>query len=430
MNTRGRLLSAVVVAGLVVGSAAFSSSAEAGGALSPGARICFGVTGRPGDVAVVNLTPVQAAGPGFGLLVSSDIGNPPVASNVNFTPGSIDPNVAFAPIGADGKVCYINSVQSQVDLVADHLGTIASGSFTNANPDGSPRRTVDTRDWRPDVYLNFHGSEGLLGNTDAQWQYVRSNLDGFWGQWSTSARDHATLVQNTIDLTRKVSGRKLITEYPIANGRTSCPTSTNDDYYKEVEREAPDIRYNRVAVGLYAGENPDCWNAVGGIFGAIAKAQSEGFGTVYAIHQATNLIDVGDPNPVWPRITPGSPGDIAYRNAGGVVIECHMDDCLWPGIDQQFFNVIAETHARGQSFVWFTGYYTGSGIGRSGWLAKIQRTYNALAERGLWKPGDAITVINYNGAYPELPERNPDGSPADTVTGVLAWLLEQRPGVR
>ncbi|HEX2785503.1 MAG TPA: hypothetical protein VHN36_18105, partial [Ilumatobacteraceae bacterium] len=141
MNTRGRLLSAVVVAGLVVGLASFSSPAEAGGALSPGARICFGVTGRPGDVAVVNLTPVQAAGPGFGLLVSSDIGNPPVASNVNFTPGSIDPNVAFAPIGADGKVCYINSVQSQVDLVADHLGTIASGSFTNANPDGSPRRT-------------------------------------------------------------------------------------------------------------------------------------------------------------------------------------------------------------------------------------------------------------------------------------------------
>ncbi len=93
----------------------------------------------------MNLTPVLAKGPGNGLLVSSDVVDPPVASNVNFGPGSVDPNVAFAPIGSDGQVCFVNSMHSLVDLVADHLGTIAIESFTPANADATPERSVDTR---------------------------------------------------------------------------------------------------------------------------------------------------------------------------------------------------------------------------------------------------------------------------------------------
>jgi len=393
------------------------------------------VTGAPGDVAVVNLTPVLAEGPGNGLLVSSDITSPPVASNVNFGPGSVDPNVAFAPIGSDGQVCFVNSMHTRVDLVADHLGTIAIESFTPANPDATPKRTVDTRDWRPDVYLNFHGSEQLLGATDAQWQYVRENLDGFWGHWS-SAPDHETQLQNTIELTRKIVGRKLVAEHAIARADGSCIPFMEEDYFyggvpgvanTGVEGRAPDIRYNRVAAALYAGDNPDCWGAAGGIFAAFDEFQGQGYGTVYALYQATNLITVAGAGEGSSTITPGSSGDLAYRNAGAVVIECQMDDCVHPSVSDQFFRVIEETHARGQSFVWFTGYHPESGIGSTGWLAKIQQTYNAIAERGLWRPGDAITLINYYGGYPALPERRPDGTPADTVTGILAWLIEQRP---
>ena len=405
-----------------------------GTTVAPGARVCFGVAGEPGDVAVVNLTPVLAKGPGNGLLVSSDIAAPPVASNVNFGPGSVDPNVAFAPIGSDGQVCFVNSVHSQVDLVADHLGTIAIESFTPANPDATPKRTVDTRDWRPDVYLNFHGSEQLLGDTDAQWQYVRENLDGFWGHWSSVSGQEAQFRQH--DRTHP-QGRR-----PQARRRTrhrqrrrSCGSFMEDCFYagvpgvagSGVEGRAPDIRYDRVGAALYAGDNPNCWGAVGGISAMFEKFQGQGYPTVYALYQATNLIDVGYPVAEYPRITPGSSGDLAYRNAGAVVIECQMDDCLHPGIREQFFRVIEETHARGQSFVWFTGYHPESGIGSSGWLAKIQQTYNAIAAAGLWRPGDAVTLINYYGSYPALPERNADGTPADTVTGILAWLLEQRP---
>jgi len=118
---------------------------KGGTTVGPSGRLCFAVAGLPGDAAIVNLTPVQAQGAGNGQLISSDVATPPVASNVNFGPGTIDPNVAVAPIGTDGKVCYSNSVHTSVDLVADHLGTIAADAYTTATPSGAPDRKVDTR---------------------------------------------------------------------------------------------------------------------------------------------------------------------------------------------------------------------------------------------------------------------------------------------
>jgi len=116
-----------------------------GAAPGPNARVCVGVAGPAGGAALVNLTPVAAAGLGNGQLVSSDVAQPPVASNVNFGPGTIDPNVAVAPIGADGKVCYVNSEHTTVQLIADHLITLAGDAVTLATPSGAPDRRVDTR---------------------------------------------------------------------------------------------------------------------------------------------------------------------------------------------------------------------------------------------------------------------------------------------
>jgi hypothetical protein len=115
-----------------------------GGRVAPGGRLCFAVSGAPGDAAVVNLTPVEADNGGYGLLVSSDV-PAPLASNVNYAPGTIDPNVAVAPIGSDGKVCYVNSPLASVHLVADHLGTIRSSAYVPAVQSGAPDRKVDTR---------------------------------------------------------------------------------------------------------------------------------------------------------------------------------------------------------------------------------------------------------------------------------------------
>ncbi len=122
-----------------------TSSAPAMADVAPSGRLCFEVAGSPGDVALVNLTPVLAQGPGFGQLISSNIASAPDASNVNFDLGTIDPNVAAAPIGSDNKVCYVNSNRSSVDLIADHLGTIDGTAYTNATPSGAPSRKIDTR---------------------------------------------------------------------------------------------------------------------------------------------------------------------------------------------------------------------------------------------------------------------------------------------
>src|SRR5690606_4998254 len=115
------------------------------GPVGPGGRVCFGVVGAAGDAAIVNVTPVLASNPGNGQLVSSDVASPPVASNVNFVPGSVDPNVAVATIGSDGQVCYVNSGHASVHVIADHLGTIGAAAYQPASNSGAPVRTLDTR---------------------------------------------------------------------------------------------------------------------------------------------------------------------------------------------------------------------------------------------------------------------------------------------
>lgn len=102
---------------------------DAAGAIKPGERRCFTVPGNRGDGAAINLTPVRASAAGDGILVSSDITQRPRATNVNFAPGTIDPNMAIPEIGADGKVCFFNSQFGTVDLVADYLGTFENAAF-------------------------------------------------------------------------------------------------------------------------------------------------------------------------------------------------------------------------------------------------------------------------------------------------------------
>jgi hypothetical protein len=95
--------------------------------------------------AVVNLTPAQALGAGFGELVSSDVAAATGSSNVNYRPSTVDPNVAVAQIGADGEVCFINGPTASVHLIAAHLGTIDADSYTPATTSGEPDRKIDTR---------------------------------------------------------------------------------------------------------------------------------------------------------------------------------------------------------------------------------------------------------------------------------------------
>ncbi len=111
------------------------------------------VTGRGGVPAsgvgavILNVTAVTPTGPGF-LSVYPSGGAVPNASNLNFTPGQVVPNLVVAKVGAGGKVSIKNSSPGVTHVVADVAGFFADG--TVAEPGGltavSPSRLLDTRD--------------------------------------------------------------------------------------------------------------------------------------------------------------------------------------------------------------------------------------------------------------------------------------------
>lgn len=119
-------------------------SVNAGAAVGPRERYCVTAAGaEPGDFVGVNITPVGAGAPGFGTLHSSD--DPPgPTSNVNFGAGTVDPNVAFAEVGADGRICFTNSMHGPVHLILDEMIVADSDAFRPPTADGSTR-LVDTR---------------------------------------------------------------------------------------------------------------------------------------------------------------------------------------------------------------------------------------------------------------------------------------------
>ncbi len=73
---------------------------------------------------------------------------PGVVSNVNFGPGTFDPNLAMTRVGADGKVCFTNSVHGAVDVIIDAQVIGDAAAFTLPSADGSVR-ILDTREARP-----------------------------------------------------------------------------------------------------------------------------------------------------------------------------------------------------------------------------------------------------------------------------------------
>ncbi len=138
----GLIVASLATAGRV--ASASDASADGPDRIAPSGSRCFDVSGDPGDLAVINLTPVRATGPGYGSL-SSAKGDATEVSNVNYAAGTIDPNIAVATIGADQQVCFHNSAQATVDLVADQLATITADAATAI----TPRRVIDTRTSSP-----------------------------------------------------------------------------------------------------------------------------------------------------------------------------------------------------------------------------------------------------------------------------------------
>lgn len=112
--------------------------------LAASGSVCFSVSGAdPGAFGGVNITPIGAVSPGYGVLRSSDDAAGDI-SNVNFGPGTVDPNFAIAHVGTDGDVCVTNSVHGPVDVIVDAQVVAAAGTFFTPTLGGAVR-LGDTR---------------------------------------------------------------------------------------------------------------------------------------------------------------------------------------------------------------------------------------------------------------------------------------------
>lgn len=115
-----------------------------GATLAPNVTICAPAVGaQPGDFVAVNLTPTRSSGPGDGVLHSSD--DPAGGtSSVNFVANSANPNLGFAKVGTDGKICFTNSNSATTDIVLDEVAVMSPAAFAPPSPTGAVR-ILDTR---------------------------------------------------------------------------------------------------------------------------------------------------------------------------------------------------------------------------------------------------------------------------------------------
>ena len=116
--------------------------------LAASGSVCFAVAGSvAGEFVGVNVTPVGATTFGFGTVHLSG-SEPGEVSNVNFGPGTVDPNFAMTRVGVDGRVCFTNSVHGAVDVIIDAQVIGAAEAFRLPSAGGSVR-ILDTREARP-----------------------------------------------------------------------------------------------------------------------------------------------------------------------------------------------------------------------------------------------------------------------------------------
>jgi hypothetical protein len=102
------------------------------GAIAPDGTLSLQVTGRDGvpasgvSAVVLNVTVAGSTGAGY-ITAYADGTDRPTASNLNFVPGQLVPNLVVVPVSDDGKVALYNSPGGATQLVADVAGYYLAG---------------------------------------------------------------------------------------------------------------------------------------------------------------------------------------------------------------------------------------------------------------------------------------------------------------
>lgn len=315
---------------------------------------------------------------------------------------------AAAVFGVGGTSAFVSALEtgSTVSSAAD---AAQLQQATRLDP------PIDLFPDRPRIFMAFHGMNRLANDSglDSQWHFVQNNLDGFWGNNANISR--AEIAR----LVRKADTRQLATE--SAFGGSSFHVET----YAGLEREHPDIDFNRESITFYS-DQPQVWDGktIADARNAVARANyggDERYSTVFTGWQPQNFYPAGEGS--RPPIRPGSSAERALYEGDGVFVECPNDVCNGVVYEDGFFRAMRIARETNQRFVWLASRPPGFSP-KSGWLEEFKTMYNRVEAEGMWWPGDIIVVIAYEGDYPLVPESR-NGQAADTTTGLMYWALNQ-----
>jgi hypothetical protein len=313
--------------------------------------------------------------------------------------------VAVASVGTTSVVASASSTNGNLRAPAVAIEVAERvAPPTNLKPD------------RPRVFMAFHGMNAVANNRslDSQWRFVQENLDGFWGNNAAIAGQEIARLVNTSET------RQLIAESDFRGSSFFVET------YDYVERIDPSIDFEREAVTFYTSE-PSRWDG-----DTIAEARQAVDRAPYGPgdDQYTNVFTGWQPQNFYtdrvrqyPPIPAGSSAERAVFEGDGVFVECPHDVCNGVEYEDGFFRAMRIARDTNQRFVWLASRLPGQP--RSGWLREFQTMYNRVTAEGLWRPGDIVVVVAYNGEYPTVPESNSNGQAADTTTGIMYWALSQ-----
>ncbi|HWL45605.1 MAG TPA: hypothetical protein VNQ73_21870 [Ilumatobacter sp.] len=187
------------------------------GVVTGGTALQLVIGGRAGvsreaAAATLNVTAVGATAPGYLTVYPCDQPRP-VASNVNYTTGSVNSNGVFAALDASGKACIFS--RADVHVVVDVNGWLPEGAF---DPLPKPARIADTRP-APDgvTFDNANSRTGLIGARQELTLQVA-------GRAGIDAGARAVVLNVTVT---NPGGPGYVTVYPCGQTR---PTASNLNY--------------------------------------------------------------------------------------------------------------------------------------------------------------------------------------------------------
>lgn len=313
-----------------------------------------------------------------------------------------------------------------------------------------------------------HGD--LLAAVPAQWAYVATCLDGIWGNYALDFPPNTgpSNLTDQIALFNGVNTRNVINEYDFSSPSLATLRSPTDVNLSGPQTSATGpIVLNREAIEMYAGVPTD-WSPftlqqVSTLY--VSNASAPAWSQYRKIYTGFNLNSWTDPSGISPQGGLGVFTDpnstAAFMSGMGNMQECDLDCSLTvANYKRGFLNNLIATHLKGNPFILFFTVGTvvpNSSPATTGGLSALQTvfrlvnstpcsgTYYPTAARapynlcpdgaatgtGLWRPNDMVLVIDYFGWYTPTPEyATPPGGttpgvPADSVTGMLNWLLHQ-----